>query len=213
MSNVVFLNAQSLTSAFFAKPASNFDAFIELLHRIVQQSDRDIFFHWKEVCTWYKLRGCAHSSTSFMSKSNVIHQGDVDVCSSCRADHMGHHFKHAVCFSFQRCFWILVGPGARRPHAKRCASWMKQRCSCRSRCNALSAVCVSALPAGRTATPARRVRRACQSPPSCLGITGKTSASNHVAFTAEMLLLWVYPLCKDNNNHLIFPLIYISWPI
>lgn len=102
--------------------------------------------------------------------------GNVNVWSSCRSDQMGHHFKHAVCFSLQRCFWILVGPGVLHPHAKRCASWMKLRCSCRSRCNALSAVCVSALPAGQTATPARHVRRAYQLPPSYLGKMGTCSS-------------------------------------
>lgn len=75
----------------------------------------------------------------------------------------------------ERCFWILVGPGAHRPPVKLCASWMNQRCSSHSRCSALSAVCVSAPPAGQTATAARRVRRACQLPPSCLGKTAPTS--------------------------------------
>lgn len=120
----------------------------------------------KSMCSYINL---FYLKTKFDSKCQAR---NVDVWSRCRSNQMGHNFKYAVCFSLQRCFWILVGHGAHHPRAKQCASWMNQRCSCRSRCSALSAVCVSAPPAGQTAPPATRVRRACQLPPSCLGKTG-----------------------------------------
>ncbi len=132
-------------------------------------------FDWGESSCIIQTKSMRSYSSLFYLKTKFdskCQTGNVDVWSHFRSNQMGHNFKYSVCFSLQRCFWILVGHGAHRPHAKLCASWMNQRCSCRSRCGALSAVCVSAPPAGQTATAARHVRRACQLPPSCRGKTG-----------------------------------------